>query len=99
MEESPLLATSLIDAFGFGDVIALRDRTQLKEHGAMLFACEREILASASFTGTETRELSGSKDNHLTVTEQVMAWRSRVDVIPSHVYLSFRFTPPYALNI
>ncbi|KAG7441197.1 uncharacterized protein BT62DRAFT_937433, partial [Guyanagaster necrorhizus] len=99
MEESPLLATSLIDVFGFGNVIALRDRTPLKEHGAMLFACGGEILASASFTGAEIGELSGSKDNHLRVTEQVMAWMSKVDVIPSDAYPSFRSTPPYALNI
>ncbi len=51
MKGSPLIATSQIRVFGFEAVVAFRNRVienPLDKRGALLLACEGEVLVSAS---------------------------------------------------
>ncbi|KAK0221097.1 hypothetical protein EDD85DRAFT_983313 [Armillaria nabsnona] len=76
---SPLIATSQIDLFGFGNVTAFRSRAMenpLSQREAMMLAYEGEVLNWRAHWG---------QNNHVAVTEHVTAWRSAITVAQSHV--------------
>ncbi|KAK0435559.1 hypothetical protein EV421DRAFT_2022507 [Armillaria borealis] len=63
---------TLIEVFGFETVVAFRNRaieSPLDERGALLLACEGEVLRQR---------------NHAAVSDRVTAWRNNVAVVLSH---------------
>ncbi|PBK62453.1 hypothetical protein ARMSODRAFT_964143 [Armillaria solidipes] len=86
MEGSPLIATSQIDLFGFGNITAFRNRameTPLNEREAMMLAYEGEVLVSES-NSLQNWRAHWEQNNRVAVTERVAAWKSEISVVQSH---------------
>ncbi len=91
---SPLIATSQIDIFGFGNVAAAME-VPLNERDVLLFACEGEVLVSMSNSITQLgnslvaeKSCSGQRSCH------DLEERCLCHTEPLAAYPPIRFAPP-----